>query len=283
VLRNINTSYKMLQPVQRAAGTVSASKAYGEFTPSELLTSSKAESSARATGAGEAPYQQESIEAFNKMKVEKEAMEARHMAEKDAIEAAKNLEKEQYRAKIAGEAEKGAEERIKLSTKYDREKLAMDEAERIRKEKLGELVQETVPQTGDKYIQNRLGYGLVAAPWVAAASRGLGSEGASLMGVGQNIISGAVPALGYTAAIPIAERALYSNPAVQFGLKAAATAERPEKLRAFGEQLRKILESGDTTVPVSGAAYGNLPGSQDNTTDTVGGALDYLNGPQIPQ
>ena len=194
----------------------------------------------------------------------------------------RNLEKEQHRVRTATNAEQGAEERIRLGTKYDKEKLALDEAERIRKEQLGELVQEVVPQTGDKYVQNRLGYGLVASPWVLAATRGIGSEGASLANAAQNVVSGAAPSLAYSAAIPIAER-LYSNPATQFGLKAVATSPRHPKVRGFGEKLREIIESGDTRVPVAGGAYGNLPSSQEDVQDTAAGGLDYLTGPQIPQ
>ena len=257
MIKKINQAYSALQPVQRAAAGTEASTRYGEFNPKELISSANAEASTRAAGAGNAPFQQEGIEAFNAMKAEKAAVEAKHAKELADLEA------------------QHAQSKLNLENQLEQSGVQTDLAKTELKGKLDDTLLENRSNLAEKrsqlqdenkdvatgspsWLANKLGYattiGTLSPYFKPVVQNILSSEGNPIVAAARAVTGeGFLPALG-VATPTIATKLLYGNQPVQSALKSAATWERPEAIKHLGAKARAELEKGSLAPAIAGNA-----------------------------
>jgi hypothetical protein len=257
MIKKINQAYSALQPVQRAAAGTEASTRYGAFNPKELISAANQEASLRAAGAGTAPFQKEGIEAFNAMKAEKDALEAKHLKELADLEAQHgqskvNLENQLEQSGIQTEGAK-----TELKDVLDENAINQRANLAEKKAALAESTKDVA--TGNpSWLANKLGYittigGL--SPYIKPVAQNmLSSEGNPIVSAAHAITNeGFLPALGILA--PTATtKLLYGNEMMQNALKKAATWERPEVVKELGQKARTALEQGSKAPAIVGNA-----------------------------
>ena len=257
MIKKINQAYSALQPVQRAAAGTEASTRYGEFNPKELISSANAEASTRAAGAGNAPFQQEGIDAFNAMKAEKAAVEAKHakeLADLDAQHAQSKLDLENQLEQSGIQTDLAKTE---LKGKLDDTLLENRSNLAEKKAQLQEDNKDVATGVPSKFM-DKLGWMATLgsmAPYIKPVAQNiLSSEGNPIVAGAKAIMNeGFLPAAGVLSPM-VGTRLLYGNETAQNALKWAATAERPEIMKEAGRKAREALEEGSLAPTIAGNA-----------------------------
>lgn len=261
LFKSANTAFSKFKIPEKAATYAKSIKAEGEFSPNELINALKSELSTKRLAGGEDEIQQLAVAANKKMLADREALAAKHAAEKRGLGDIESQQARSLEDKFTGLEYSLARQKAAIKNQAEKNVAGQEKL-------MGEV---TGPRTAGDYAGKRLGY------MVGTGGLGLGSYGlAHALGIDPMwaaAISGG--AIGGT-------RVLYSNVA-QNGLKNAALKQRPAVVQQAGEALRQNAPLAGLTAVQQMQSMRGRPGVQVFNPETGEEITPPQGGLQVPR
>ena len=222
-IKNLNKAHSLFQGPQRASTHLKTFLEGGDFTPEQLVAAMKQELPSKRFASGTDKTVEEAVKKYQEIAKRKADLKSLQEQRKLDLEAAKGMNA------VKKERAAGQLRMEKRDTKQD-----IANAAKESKENVANLVRDVNIEWQPGYILNRLGVAATVSPIAKVLSGGAGALGLpGAAAVSSALTAPSIAALG----LGPAARLLYTRN--MQAMKKAATAPRPEEIKALGEMFKK--------------------------------------------